>query len=82
MARTLYYEMGGDDIHPADDFEYYPDDAEVEEVIEEELNKMSKEELIELIRNNIDITDLEEYFEAEITEAFRDCAEKEYWEEY
>ena len=82
MARTLYYEMGGDDIHPADDFEYYPDDAEVEEVIESELKRMSKNELIELIRNNIDITDLEEYFEPELIEAFRDSAEREYKEEY
>lgn len=78
----IEYEFGGDDIHPADDFEFWVVDDEVDCVIEKELFRLDKKELVDLIWWNVDRDVLLDYFEKDIKEAFEEDAEKEYLEEH
>ncbi len=58
--------------------EYEAETEEIKEVIKDELNNMSKEEIIELIYNVFGLVKLADYFEPEIKDAFQDKAEEMY----
>ena len=60
-------------------YTYEADMEETKKVIKRELNKMSKEELIEFIFDTTDQTDLEEYFEEEIKVELEDYAREEFY---
>ena len=66
----IEYEFGGDDIHPADDFEYEIDYKDFRYYIKTKLSDMDKKSLIELILN-ADIDEfLFDYFYEEIYDEF------------
>lgn len=60
-------------------YAYYADSEDVKKVIKTELNKMSKEELIDFIFDTADPTDLEEIFEEELQDEFAQDAEDEFY---
>ena len=78
----IKYEFGGDDTHPADDFEFLAVDDEVDCVIEKELFRLNKKDLVDLILWNVDRKVMLDYFEKEIKEAFEEDAIQDYLEEY
>lgn len=77
---TIYYEFGGDDLHPGDDFEYEVDD---DAAFREYLDKLLGREIAKTVWNElseyIDITgfvrDNKDYF----ADLYEDDA-KEMWE--
>lgn len=79
----IKYEFCGDDIHPADDFDYEVDNDELHDALYDIMmdKDIEKQELVDYILFNCDKDDLCLYFERELREAFEDAAHEEYTEE-
>ena len=78
----IEYEFGGDDIHPADDFEYEVDDRELEDALYDIMmsKAIDKLELVDYIIWNTDRENLCLYFEKELKEMFEQSAHDQYKE--
>lgn len=78
----IKYEFGGDDIHPADDFEYEVDDRELDDALYDIMmsKDVEKSELVDYIIWNTDREDLCLYFERELKEMFEQSAHEQYKE--
>lgn len=81
FLMIIKYEFGGDDIHPSDDFEFWAVDDEVDYVIQKELFRLDRKELVDLILWNVDREVMLDYFEKEIKETFEEDARQDYLEE-